>query len=411
MASSLFQQKTSLMRLENEMCGSSPLRVVSWYHCAYLHDVWIESCVIRRLCESFWFHNFLVKFQINAMPGENQRLKKVVLDALSVFSRVFHPPIHSAETSGPCRRHCHNTGRNGRWDTEKNGFHNHAHVQCHDLHEWRDAWVCECRRYFRSIFTLGIVKLVREKPLRRSGRNMFFLLCVHKRFTLSRQQRPCASCVFCNWDECHQLTISLSSQLWLSCPPSLVTSSNNLPKNSELEWAQDHEYFLNKLSFATWKSYGLFPSVQVSDLFFQLLPGSLRQFSCEYLQLSPDKSIHNSQKNWREPKHFKNNTILPRLLRERSFWSFDFCSQMRLPYDTPSFEERSRTSARNPVMPLCEDPSSLLRIGGIEKSKNSQRHCEWPKLKFNWLRLELSSQLFKSLHTTNCWRSCFLKHI
>ena len=35
----------------------------------------------------------------------------------------------------------------------------------------------------------------------------------------------------------------------------------NLPSNAELECEQDHEYFLNKLPFATWISSGLSPFV------------------------------------------------------------------------------------------------------------------------------------------------------
>ena len=42
------------------------------------HGIWIETCVIRCLCESFWLHHFLVEFQINTVSGKSQRPIKVV---------------------------------------------------------------------------------------------------------------------------------------------------------------------------------------------------------------------------------------------------------------------------------------------------------------------------------------------
>ena len=46
--------------------------------------------------------------------------------------------------------------------------------------------------------------------------------------------------------------------------PLLMPSSSNLPNNSELEREQDHEYFLNRLPFSTWRSFELSPFVHVS---------------------------------------------------------------------------------------------------------------------------------------------------
>ena len=79
----------SLMRLEDEKCGTSSLRVVSRYHLLTFKVSGFKPCVIWRLCESFWFHNFLVKFQINAVSRESHRLIIVVLDALSACSEEF----------------------------------------------------------------------------------------------------------------------------------------------------------------------------------------------------------------------------------------------------------------------------------------------------------------------------------
>ena len=67
---------------------------------------------------------------------------------------------------------------------------------------------------------------------------------------------------------------SLFALLWSICLPSSMTSSNNLPNNSELKCEQSHEYFLNRFHFATWKSCELSLFVKVSELFLLLSPGS-----------------------------------------------------------------------------------------------------------------------------------------
>ena len=77
--------------------------------------------------------------------------------AIVIFKNWFLVRIVChADTSESWCRHCRNTGRKGGWDTEKNGYCIHVHVQCHHLHGWTDAWVCECTRYFRSVLTLRI---------------------------------------------------------------------------------------------------------------------------------------------------------------------------------------------------------------------------------------------------------------
>ena len=77
-----------------------------------------------------------------------------------------------------------------------------------------------------------------------------------------------------------------------------------------------------------------------------------------------------------------------------------------LPYDIPSSDDRSRRSAKNTVMPRCEDPSSLFSVRGIGKSNYSQRSCEWPDLKF--LQAVTWSVLLVCWEPriTNCWRRC-----
>ena len=95
---------------------------------------------------------------------------------------------------------------------------------------------------------------------------------------------PSAPWVFWNWGQCQHMKFSIFSQMWSSCLPPLRPSSNNLPKNSELKYVQDHEYSLNKLPFAILKTCGLSPFVQVVELFLLSSPGSSRQSPCGYLQ-------------------------------------------------------------------------------------------------------------------------------
>ena len=140
--------KVSLVRLKRWEVWNVTLESRLLVPFAYSHGIWIETCVIKFLCESFWLHHFLVKFQINTVSGRSQRLIKVVFNELSLFSRIFRPTTDSAETSGSWRRHYDNTGRKEKWDTEKNGYFNNANVQCHHLREWIDAWVCRLQTLF-----------------------------------------------------------------------------------------------------------------------------------------------------------------------------------------------------------------------------------------------------------------------
>ena len=55
----------------------------------------------------------------------------------------------------------------------------------------------------------------------------------------------------------------------------------------------------------------------------------------------------------------RKNIILPRKWRAPSFESSDLQKSLGFPYDIPSFDDRARRSAKNTVMPRCEDPSSF----------------------------------------------------
>ena len=76
---------------------------------------------------------------------------------------------------------------------------------------------------------------------------------------------------------------------------------------------------------------------------------------------SPDMSVHNPRRNSHEPKHFIKEYNSATVVESAVFLIFWLSLLTRLSYDIPSSDDRSRDSARNPVMPLCEDPSSLFR--------------------------------------------------
>ena len=104
--------------------------------------------------------------------------------------------------------------------------------------------------------------------------------------------------------------------MWLNCLPSLMTSSNNLPSTSDLECDQTPVYFLNMPAFATWKSYGSLPLVQISEFVLLSSSSSSRQFQCEHLQLHL-KISSIMYKNWHAPKQFvKKQTC-------HDYWEYD----------------------------------------------------------------------------------------
>ena len=135
--------KVSLVRLKDEKCETSPLRVVFRYHLLTLIVSGLTPAWSSVSVNLSGFITSSLKSISTLCLKKSQILIKVVSKAPSLCSR-FRPTIDSAETSGSWRPHCHNTGRTGKWDTEKNGYFNNAHVQCNHLREWIDAWVCEC---------------------------------------------------------------------------------------------------------------------------------------------------------------------------------------------------------------------------------------------------------------------------
>ena len=232
-----------------------------------------------------------------------------------------------------------------------------------------EPWLSESMEIFTTITWNGPSRGAGEREIFKSFRkNTFFsLVCMNVLHHVVK--KPYAPWVSWSLDARRLPMISLISLLWSKCLPSPTTLSNNLPNSSELNCEQDHEYFLNRLLFATWQSCGLFPFGLVSELFSLSSPGSSRQFSFEHLQLHPicPYIIHgetgmNQNISWM-------NTILPRLLRVRFSLSVDFRSQQ-------DFNMTFHPS-KNAVVILLKT-----------------------------LLLELSRQLGYSFHITNCWRSC-----
>ena len=77
--------------------------------------------------------------------------------------------------------------------------------------------------------------------------------------------------------------------------------------------------------------------------------------------ISSDMSIHNPQRNWHELKHFMKEYSSATAVESTVFLIFWLSYSIRLPHDIPSFDIRPRGSAKNTVMPFCEDPSLLFR--------------------------------------------------
>ena len=98
----------------------------------------------------------------------------------------------------------------------------------------------------------------------------------------------------------------------------------------------------------------------------------------------PTESIHNPRKKWHGPKHSWMFTI-----RWQQDCHVTFC---------PSRNYHGNASLWRSIF--------IVSVGGIKKSNYTQPSCEYPELKFQWLWLEWSHQLVKSLHSTNCWTTC-----
>ena len=199
----------------------------------------------------------------------------------------------------------------------KNGYFNNAHVQCHHLREWIDAWVCDCRRYFRGILTSESMEVLtnitwdgpargageRKRTSRRLGRKPFSLLCAWFFLHHVDKNALCYMRVlkFGRTSTSNNLTvftavIKLSAfvddyvkqsakQFWVEMRArSWILPEQVSFRNMEIMWI---------VSFCSSKGIVL----AVVTRFFASV---LMWISAT----SPDMSIHNPRENWHETKHF-----------------------------------------------------------------------------------------------------------
>ena len=135
-----------------------------------------------------------------------------------------------------------------------------------------------------------------------------------------------------NLDECqHQhLIISLFFTAVINLPAFAGAIVKTIcQNNSELECEQDHEYSLKQASFRNIETpVDCLHLFQVSEWFLLWLPGSLRQSSCECLQLHQIcPSIIHCETGMNQ-KHFHEKKKICHGCRQHSpFQSFDFHSQ------------------------------------------------------------------------------------
>ena len=103
--------------------------------------------------------------------------------------------------------------------------------------------------------------------------------------------------------------------------------------------------------------------------------GSLRQFSCESLQL------HQNVRPWSKEKVAWTNTFQKKIQLCSGSGEHNLnlllSKSIRLPYDIPSVDDRKRNPAKNTVVPPCEDPSSLIRCETSRESYVSRWYCKW----------------------------------
>ena len=105
--------------------------------------------------------------------------------------------------------------------------------------------------------------------------------------------------------------------------------------------AEDHEYFLNKLPFPTWRSCDLSPLsgkwivlAVVTRFFASVLVWIFATLS--------DRSIHNPRRNWHEAKHFMKVYSSAPVVKSTVLFILWLSNSIKFPYDILSFVDRSR---------------------------------------------------------------------
>ena len=171
--------------------------------------------------------------------------------------------------------------------------------------------------------------------------------------------------------------------------------SNNPPNNFELWCEQDHEYFLNRFPFATWKSCGLSPFVRIRELFFLLSPGSSRQSSCEFLQprLTCPSTIH-GELAWTKAFHEWMQFC-------HGCWEYACLDPLTFVVNKTSVWHSILRGLLSKFFYKCCHaflwrPIFIVSVRSIRKSNYSQRSYEWPELKFHWRWSSCLAKLLKA---------------
>ena len=329
-----------------------------------------------NLCDQvlLWLSGFITS-SLNSrstLSGESQRLIISAVNAPSLFNIIFRPPIASTDTSVSFRRHCHNARTKRRSDTDKKDDSDNAHLQCHHLHEWIDAWGCENRRYFRSMLTLRIHGSCHKHHMKWSfswswrkrnlevaqEENIFSLLCMSVLYHAGKK-------ALCSMSVLKFGRTSTSNHLTVFTTVKLSAFADDLVKRicqTILSW--DVSKVMRILpEQASFRNMEIMWIVSFCSGKWIVLAVVTKFFASVLMWISatsPDMSIQNPRRNWHEPKHCMNEYNSAPVVESTVLSIFWPTQSTKLPYDIPSFEEWPRSSAKSTAMPLREDPSSLF---------------------------------------------------
>ena len=311
--------KVSLVRLKDEKCETSPLSVVFRYHLLSLIASGLTPAWSGVSVNLSGFITSSLKSRSTLCLKKNQRLIKVVFKAPSLFSRILRPTIDSAETRGSWRPHCHNTGRKGKWDTEKNGYFDNAHVQCNHLREWINAWVCECIRYFRSILTLRIHGISRKHYM---GWSCSWSWWKKEKFDAFRKKTFSPLCAWFFWNHvdenalCYMRVLkfgrtSTSNKLTVfTAVIKLSAFVDDFVKQSakqlRVEMRARSWILPERFSFRNMEIMWIVSFCSGKGIVLAVVTRFFASVLMWISATSHDMSIHNPRKNWHETKHFMN---------------------------------------------------------------------------------------------------------
>ena len=163
-----------------------------------------------------------------------------------------------------------------------------------------------------------LVKLVREKSVKAFRRKTYFsLVCMNVLHHVDKKPFCSMSLLKFRWTSTsnnlycfHGCVRNVCFPRWLRQAICQTLLSWNVSKITNTP--------LNKLPFATWESYELFPSCSSKWVVLAVVTRFFASILMWMSATSPDMSIHNPGRNWYVPTDLSwMYTILPRLLRVR----------------------------------------------------------------------------------------------